>query len=289
MITAIVLIPVTQVMAGQWYFIKKGRNFAVSGMALIKHNDDSCTFIVVHDNKKRGEPRLGLLTIDKKRHWHYLSLSWPDNIELPVDLEAITFIPGSKEPSFIALTSEGKAYHIKLNLPENRLSVIKVFSLPSTYTKNFEGFALQEINGRLLSFWASRGSDKEPAIIYWGFLDLDTYNFFNIGSAVFSVPWPARSEVRHISDLKVNSYGVLFVSSASDPGDNGPFESAVYLGGVFFICNNNISFKYNNQPVRLYSFKSHKVEALELVPGYPLGLAVASDDENKGGFVYWDW
>jgi hypothetical protein len=147
---------------------------------------------------------------------------------------------------------------------------------------------LQKINGQLLAVWAHRGEDKQPAIVYWGRLDLNTYQITQIGSARLEVPWPV-SAVRHISDLKVDPTGILFITSATDNGDDGPFESAVYVAGAFEIRDQQITFRQNSQLVPLYRFKYHKFEAIELVPGQTGGVIVGSDDENMGSSVYLNW
>ncbi len=105
------------------------------------------------------------------------------------------------------------------------------------------------------------------------------------GSANLKVPFPSAN-VRHISDIKVDSAGVVFISAASDPGDEGPFQSAVYIAGSLGYSGNKIVFKQNPQLVPLYRTNYHKIEALELVTGAEGGVIVGTDDENFGSSVY---
>jgi hypothetical protein len=100
------------------------------------------------------------------------------------------------------------------------------------------------------------------------------------------VPSPI-SAVRHISDLKVDPVGILFITSAADNGDDGPFESVVYVAGAFEMRDRKITFQQNSQLVPLSRFNYHKVEAIELVPGRDGGVIVGSDDENMGSSVYY--
>jgi hypothetical protein len=258
-------------------------------MALLTQQSDSDSFLVVHDNKRKDLGRLAIITIKGEELPQYFPLQWPSDTPLPLDVESITAVPGTPEPTFMAAASAGKIYHFRLNASKQTISILKVFDLPNIPKgSNFEGFAVQKIDGQLLAVWAHRGQEQQPAVLYWGRLDLNTYQITLIGSAQLKVPFPV-SAVRHISDLKVDSAGVLFISSAADNGDDGPFESAVYVAGAFGIREQQITFRQNSQLVPLYRFKYHKIEAIELVPGRSGGLIVGSDDENMGGSVYLDW
>ncbi|MEJ1932751.1 hypothetical protein WDZ92_21165, partial [Nostoc sp. NIES-2111] len=150
---------------------------------------------------------------------------------------------------------------------------------------NFEAFALQNIEGKLVAVWAHRGEGKEAATIYWGLLNVNEYQITLAGSAKLKVPFPAGN-VRHISDIKVDSAGVVYVASASDAGDNGPFQSAIYVAGYLGLRDNKVIWQQNSQMIPLYRFNYHKVEGIELIPGADGGIVVGTDDENLGAYVY---
>ena len=258
-------------------------------MTLLQQQNGSSSFLIVHDNKDKNLGRLALITTQGEDLPQYFPLNWPNDTALPIDLESLTAVPETSEPTFMAATSAGKVYHFRLSASNQNVSILKVFDFPNIPKgSNFEGFALQKINGQWLAVWAHRGQDKEPAVLYWGRLDLNTYQITPMGSAKLQVPFPV-SAVRHISDLKVDPAGVLFITSAADNGDDGPFESAVYVAGAFGIRNHQIIFQQNSQLVPLYRFNYHKVEAIELVPGQIGGVIFGSDDENMGGSVYLNW
>lgn len=273
----------------QWRPVRGGIAFGISGMALISQQSDSSSFLIVHDNKDKALGRLAIITINGKQQPQYLPLTWPNSADLPKDLESLTVLPGAPNHTFMAATSAGKVYHLTLDNTQQNVSVIKKFYLPNILkNSNFEGFALQKIDGQLLAVWAHRGEDKDPGVIYWGFLDMTTYKIQQPGSARLQVPWPV-GPVRHISDLKVDPAGIMFISSATDNGDNGPFATAVYVAGGFDLKGNQITFRQNFQLVPLYRFDYHKVEGMELVPGRNGGIIFGTDDENMGSSVYVNW
>ncbi|HEY9596770.1 MAG TPA: hypothetical protein V6D33_03790, partial [Cyanophyceae cyanobacterium] len=259
------------------------------GMVLLEQQNDSYSFLVVHDNKNKTLGRLAIVTIKGNQSPQYSPVNWPNDTELPIDLESLTIVPDTSPPAFMAATSTGNIYYFRLDSSRQNASILKVFNFPDIPAKsNFEGFALQKINGQLLVTWAHRGQDSEPSILYWGRLNPSTYQITPLGSTPLQVPFPV-SAVRHISDMKVDSSGVLFISAASDNGDDGPFDSAVYVGGAFGVRDRSITFQGNSQLVPLYRFNYHKVEAIELVPGKNGGVIVGSDDENMGSSVYLNW
>jgi len=108
-------------------------------------------------------------------------------------------------------------------------------------------------------------------------------------SGFFKVAYPT-AYTRHVSDIKVDRSGAVFISSTSDPGNDGPFASAVYFAGTFNFCDSQkISFVQSPVLTLLFTFDYHKVEAVEFVPGANGGMAFGTDDENLGAAVYLDW
>ncbi|MEB3182750.1 MAG: hypothetical protein VKL59_27480 [Nostocaceae cyanobacterium] len=284
-----------EVLAQQWRPVRGGILYGISGMALISHKAKVLNFLVVHDNKKANQGRLAMITIKDKKQPVYSPLEWRSNIKLPIDLEGLTTVPGTNKPSFMAMSSTGNVYHFRLvESPVEvegdsslNISMIKVFDLPNiSEDSNLEAFAIQEIEGKLIAVWAHRGQERDAAIMFWGVIDLNNYKISPLGSVNVKVPLNAEN-VRHISDLKVDKAGVVYITSASDPGDDGPFKSAVYIAGSFGWRGDKITFRRNSQLVPLYSYDYHKIEALELVPGAEGGVIFGTDDENMGSSVYW--
>jgi len=98
----------------RWIYISGKRELSISGIATTTSED---TYLVVHDNKKKGQLRAGLVTLSADSL--YSGLGWPVK-DLPIDLEALTNISGMKD-QYIAMGSWGFCYWLALDLSTNRL------------------------------------------------------------------------------------------------------------------------------------------------------------------------
>ncbi|NET89132.1 MAG: hypothetical protein F6K45_13730 [Kamptonema sp. SIO1D9] len=287
-LTQLIFSPQIQPATAQtWLPVRGGKNYGISGIALLQQQENTSTFLVVHDNKKSGEPRLAYIITDGKSQPLYFPLNWQNNLELPQDLEAITALPNTD--TFLAATSFGKIYHLRVDLTNNQVSILKVFDLPSLPERvNIEGFVVQEINDKLLAIWGHRGENSSPGVLYWGLLNLADYTINFQDSAPINAPFSLEN-VRHISDLKLDSAGILYLTAATDNGDDGTFDSLAYIGGVFDIQGEEITWRENKLLFPISRFPYHKIEALEIVPGELGGIIFATDDENMGSSIYSDW
>ncbi|NET33504.1 MAG: hypothetical protein F6K19_16020 [Cyanothece sp. SIO1E1] len=270
-----------------WRPVRGGILHGISGMALVAQTGATCDFLAVHDNKGDAEQgRLGLVRATGDHSPQYFPLPWPNDIPLPVDLESLTTVPDEGALTYMAATSRGTVYHLSLDTEHKTVSGLKTFELPDMPVgSNVEALALQTINRNVLIAWAHRGNTTEPAVLYWGLLDLKTYKITPQGQADFSVPWPVEN-VRHISDFKIDPAGVLYITAATDAGDDGPFQSAVYVAGAFNLQDQQINFQPSAALVPLYRFGHHKIEAIELVSGESGGVIVGTDDENLGSWIW---
>ena len=250
----------------QWRPVSGERHKNISGMALIEHNNNQTSFLVVHDNKKKEQIHAGIVSVTGSNAPQYTPLEWLGN-DVPVDLEAVTSVPNAPN-NFMAFMASGRVYHIHINRIAKTVEVLKSFEVPEIPAdSDFEGFALQKIDGKLLAVWADRGLDAKPARIFWGNFNLPNYTFSDVASTTFKVSYPIGN-TRHISDVKVDETGAVFVSSASDPGNDGPFSSAIYFAGIFKTGGNQpTTFIQPTTLTRLFHFDYHKVEAIELVSG----------------------
>jgi hypothetical protein len=271
--------------AREWQPVRGGSAYGISGIATLSQQKGIVELLVVHDNKKPDQGRVSIVKLGGNVQPQYLPLRWQEGIELPRDLEGLTAVPG-KPLTYMALTSEGKVYHFSLNRTEDAIAVIKVFDLPSVPPEsNLEALALTQVDGKVIAVWAHRGEGKQPALLYWGHLNLQTYQISLIGTATLKVPLD-NPHVRHISDLKVDDAGVVYVTSASDSGDDGPFQSAVHVAGVVGRQGEILTFRPTLRLVPSYRDKYHKIEAIELLPGTTAGIVLGTDDESMGGSVF---
>ena len=272
----IILIPLLSVLHGQndWLVIGTERAQSVSGIAVLNNQ----TFIV-HDNKRKNEIRLGEIKIGNDR-LEYIPIAWP-NEELPFDLEALTIIPNSIT-DIIAMESTGKCHWLVLNVAKQRLAYNGFIQLPDIKRPvNLEGFDLVQVGKQYLGVWGHRGKSSQPGKLYWGWVDFNTRVVTPVNSVDVTVDWPIK-HVRHISDLKIDNIGQCWVSATSDPGDDGPFSSAVYNIGQFDYIDNQVTFKRFEDIRPSFKFEERKVEGFALIND---GILVATDDENFGGYV----
>ena len=273
----------------QWRPVQPGKRKGISGLAWVKQQGGICQLLAVHDNKGDAEqPRIALIKVPVHGPVQYQALSWPQADALPLDLEALTVVPNTSRTEYVAVTSLGQVYHLRLDLQTNALTVLHTLQIPlNSLPINIEGFALQRIEDQLIAVWADRGKDAKPAVLFWGPYNPNQSKIVATGSTPLQVPWPS-SQVRHISDLKVDPGGLLYITAASDPGDLGPFQSAMYVAGSFYFNGSppsrkgDLKFRNPADLVPLYRLKYNKVEALALIPGKNGSIFLASDDEKFG-------
>lgn len=272
-----------QAIAQEWRPVRGGMTYGISGIATVRQQPDVLEMLVVHDNKKPDQGRLGLVAIVGSVQPQYIPVKWQPGAELPIDLEGLTAVPGTT--TYMAMTSAGKVFHFSLDRTNQTITVQKVFDLPNLPPKtNLEGFALAQVAGTLVAVWAHRGEGSDPGILYWATLDLTRYTVIPLGQSPITVPI-TDDQTRHISDCKVDAAGVVYITAASDNGDDGPFRSAAYIVGVIQPNGKQLQFSPNPALVPLWRDNYHKVEAIELVPGANGGVVFGTDDEIMGSSV----
>lgn len=273
--------------AGGWQRVGTGMQEGVSGLAFAGRTGDVVHTLVVRDNKKPGENRIARLTYRTGGSGtaRVEPLTWKDGGE-PVDLEAIEAIPGTSG-EYLALASRGLVYRLEVTATEAR--VLDISPLPAIGEgDDFESFALTRRHGRMAAVWADRGADAgRPATVYAAPFSFNKYGepeFGPVQKAAYRAPYPT-SHVRHASDISITRHGRLLVGSASDAGDDGPFDSAVSDAGTVTVTRSGaVRLALSKSPALLRKFEGHKIEAVECVPGTSRAL-LGTDDENGGGSV----
>ena len=261
----------------RWVFISDKRELSISGIATTTSED---TYLVVHDNKKKGQLRAGLVNLSADSL--YSGLGWPVK-DLPIDLEALTNISGMKD-QYIAMGSWGFCYWLALDLNTNRLNLIKEFRIPGSGPPlNLESLVLWFAGDSWYIAWAHRGSVEEPSILFWGLIDIFSENISIqvIDSVLVEVPWPIMAK-RNMSDMVMDNNGNIWTSATSDPGDDGPYESGIYKIGKFQKQNDKMEFFIADSFPKQFVFQRNKVEALTIAGNK---MVFATDDENLGAAI----
>ncbi|WP_327436544.1 hypothetical protein OG279_38305 (plasmid) [Streptomyces sp. NBC_01201] len=271
---------------GAWQKVGGDARSGVSGIAFEGRTADGAgvDVLVVHDNKRSGQPRLSRIT--RRGGADKISpIAW-DGPE-PVDLEAIEAIPGMPG-EYLALTGRGIVYRLKVT--GSTAAVVDYSPLPAIGKgDDFESFALVAQNGRLAALWADRGAGADrPATLYAAPLTFAAWGqplFGAVTRRAYRAPYPTGDGTRHISDIAVTDSGRIITSSASDAGDDGPFDSALSgAGRVTVSAAGRVRVTLAASPTALGTFPRYKIEGVECLPGSADAL-LGTDDENLGGYV----
>ncbi|MFC8130149.1 hypothetical protein [Streptomyces sp. NPDC057302] len=273
--------------AAPWQQVGGDIKSGISGLAVTSRSGDALHALVVRDNKRPGENRIAEVTYRPGQAAVATPVTWQGGAE-PIDLEAIDAVPGTSD-EYVAVASRGLAYHLKLMDAGEAVQVLDIAPLPAIGTgDDFESFALTSRHGKTAAIWADRGAGADrPATLYAAPFSINSYGESKFGAvqkATLRAPYP-KEDVRHASDIEVTKSGRLLVSSASDAGDDGPFDSAVSDAGRLFVNSaGKVRLSVDKSPELLKKFEGHKIEALHCLPKSPLA-ALGTDDENAGGSV----
>jgi hypothetical protein len=247
-----------------WTQVGTGITQGVSGIA-----PAASGWVVVRDNKLAGQNRVALLGTDNV----VTELAWPGTA--PKDLEAIDSVP-NQPGRYVVVNSSGVSRLIAI--AGTTLSVVKKFKLPQGTLQN-EAFALTVLGTTTVAVWGNRGSPTTPGRLYAATFNPTTAAFGAVTNQPVTVPYPTRN-IRHISDAEVIG-GRIVISSASDNGNNGPFDSALYDVGTVGLSGGSATLSLVS-PVSLGSYPGHKIEAIACTGSTGL---LGTDDENLGGWV----
>lgn len=227
-------------------------------------------WVVVRDNKIAGQNRVALLSDTNA----VTQLAWPGTA--PQDLEAIDSVPG--QPGTYAVVTSAGAGRI-ITIKGTTLSVVRSFTLPVGKTQN-EGFALTRLGTTTVAVWGNRGSASTPGRLFTATFNPSTGSFGANVKAAVTVPYPDTAFVRHISDTEVLGNRIV-ISSTSDPGNNGPFASALYDVGIVKLVSGRARLTLF-APSSLGTYDGHKIEGIACAGSSGV---LGTDDENLGGYV----
>ncbi|MFD3518854.1 hypothetical protein [Streptomyces sp. NPDC058653] len=272
--------------AEEWRKVGGDARSGVSGVAYEGRTEDGAgvRVLVVHDNKRSGQARLSRIT-HRDASTDVTPLTW-DGAE-PVDLEAVEAVPGMPG-EYLALAARGIVYRLKVT--DSTATVVEYAPLPAIGEgDDFESFELVSQNGRTAALWADRGAGADrPATLYAASFTFATWGqpqFAGVTRRAYRAAYPTDERTRHISDISVTDSGRILLSSASDEGDDGPFDSAVSdAGRVTVSTAGRVRIALAQTPAVLGTFPEFKIEGVECLPGSGEAF-LGTDDENRGGYV----
>ena len=269
--------------AAKWEQCHSGRKGGISGISLMNGNGE---YLLILDNKKPDDDHVAILDYKPGAKPKYTKVEWPQEGEPPVDLESVTPAGMIETDSYFMLASSGRMFHVKLIDGNRRLKVLKVFDMPETVSgDNFEASFLFQTGDKLVLVWATRGEDKTPATVRCGVLNPKDYSISAVASTSFSVTWKKQGEVRHISDIFIDPEGTFYTLSASDAGDAGPFNSALFRAGKLVLSDAGAVFDKEAVPVKICDLDGYKAEGFVIDLGTDRSFVIGSDDEDSGSFV----
>ena len=276
----------------------------ISGMVKVAGNQ----FLVVHDGKKKTEPRLGVVDVTAEGpSYRQVGINnWPSDEDPANDLEGVCAIP-KRQGEYLAVESGfypeygdfGRivkfGYGGGASASAQYLGVFRPFPPPADDAETpkheqIEGLASVTQGDTTVLLLALRGDRNTPGALVWGALDgLEggTPTFQEAGRLPLSSQAIADRGAADLLARPVSDHAWEVWSVASlDAGDLGPFRSSIYSAGILTIFGETIAFiPHSVCGGVLWDIEGLKVEALaepaELIPAS--GLSIATDDEVHGG------
>ena len=241
----------------------------VSGLAWV----DGDTFLVVHDGKVPDEahrPRVSLVTVAPDGTvgpLQHLDVQWPDGQTMPHDLESITRFPDTQR--FLAAESgdDGEGGSPRLFLFRWTGSALIVEDvLPWIHpVKNVEAVTVAALGDQVYLLFAERAHGQTATELCWSAFRIPRLQAGAVECLSLSIPGADREAFRHASSLALSAEGDLYVVSAVDPGNRGPFHSDVWRIGTVSDTTDAAP------PVRLLATPQHIDLAMRLGVNYPAG------------------
>lgn len=278
--------------------------FGYSGMAPLAEN----SFLVIADRKaQESGSRVGVLTVTPTHGPVLHPLDEEDALwgsaGKPNDLEACCAVPGRPEEFLLVESGRfreqyGRIHHVRIvrNNDAWRLQALSAFAAyerpvdaagSTLGSYEIEGAACCEAFGKLVLCCGERGGEGSFGRLVWGELDLEKQQFLIWGVA--DLAGASILGGRNCSDIWLRRAGETYTVwsvAASDPGELGPFRSAVYRAGSLEPSLAGI-LKFRREPTPEVQFRLDglKVEALS-APAAAIPdsfCSVATDEEQLGG------
>ena len=266
----------------------------ISGLAWIGGD----LFLAVHDAKNPEEddrPRVSLVELPKSPTGltrQTMELTWPEPQGLSSDLESVARIPGTTLMLLVesgGAKRDGKPFQ-RIFLVEHRdrqLEIVDVTDWPVP-VKNIEGTAVARVGEQLIFLFAERAEGQRSTPLRWATLTLGPLAFGSFHEVTFTSPGPTGPYARPVSAIEVDQTGRIYVASAFDPGNNGPFRSVIWrIGRMEADGSRGPQVMLDDRPQRLATLDGIKVEGLALREESASNpdIFIGTDDENYGGIL----
>jgi hypothetical protein len=278
--------------------VKAPREFSGIAWLTTEHVDGQPqeVFLVCHDARdnaaERDLPRLAIVRTPIDPNGiivQELNVKFPS---VPNDLESIARVPNRHKALLAESNANGTDPDPTIYLArwDANLNVEIPSSVPWPKTPerlvNVEATAIASVNGRDHFVYAEREQGSDTTNINM------TRVTIKGGKVEFGKRWtsvsftaPEPPDARPASGLDIDAKGNLYISSAYDPGDLGPFDSAVYRAAkVRPVGAHGATLHPVRPPQELARSSGLKVEGVGLVDG-ALPIFISDDDEDYGGLL----
>ncbi len=260
----------------------------LSGLAWIGGDD----FLAGHDGKVPDEaerPRISRLTLTGDARgvvWAPVPVTWPEETGQPSDIESIAAIPGG---GFLLAESgdDGSAYHRIFHVvldADGAATVVEVVDWP-VEIGNVEAIAIHPVEDGLLFIYAERADGEASTRIQWAPMTVGPLTWGTFSSVIYPSPYEAGPGERPESDMTVAADGRIFVVSAEDTDDDGPFSSEIWRVGDV-VTGGAGSVQLLDAPELVARMDTLKAESITFrVTDDGETLWVGTDDEDYGGIL----
>jgi hypothetical protein len=278
--------------------IKAPREF--SGIAWLATEKDAEepqeAFLIAHDTRddpeERDLPRLSIVRTPVDTDGiivEELDVEFPS---VPNDLESIAAVPNRNQALLVESNADGDDPDPSIYLArwDEDLDVEIAGSVPWPKTPephvNVEATAVATVDGSDYFVYAERAEGSDTTNI-----SMTTVSIGGGGKVEFGDKWtsvsftaPEPPDARPASGMDIDAKGNLYISAAYDPGDLGPFDSAVYRAAEVRAGRGGARLRPVRPPEQLARSSSLKVEGVALVDGsFP--IFISDDDEDYGGLL----
>jgi hypothetical protein len=257
----------------------------ISGLSWI--NDD--TFLAVSDAKNTNantQPRISLIRLPRSARgvsWRFLDLDWQAVEGLSHDLESIARILDTD----LFLLCESGSFKLKkariflAQYQKNKLRLLGFTYFP-TKVKNIEGTAIAQVGKESIFLYAERAPGKAQTTIHLAKISLPPLKIETLNEVTFPSPVATTKNFRIISAMEVDRANQLYIASASDLGNDGPFQSIVWQIGKIETENAEPRLILAEKPERIATLDGFKVEGIAI---RDREIFIATDDEYYGGVI----